>query len=267
MLAEFVASLNQLTKEATGARNKVHFEKMEGLGKNQVMKVSANGECEVLMLDPSPRLHHLESVAEIGPFVKYCIETLQSKPTVWMSPSNVQIILTDGPESTLESRAMIELSRTKQFGLLQDWEDDEPARFTHPRFLKMLRRTFATNILNLRDLLEKLKKIHMQDGRSLTSEATRTRASVGTEIIKELKLTSDEIPEEVPGMSVVAYDDAALPLKMQIRVALDIEEDGSFALIPLAGECKGIVDTTMVALRELIAKEVPETVPVIYGTP
>lgn len=266
MLKEFVDSIGELAKRSASAKTKVDFQRLDGQAPHKIMKITADGTTEELTLDPAPRKHTLESVAEIGPFVRYALDRLHARPSVWMSPGKVTIILQDDPDSMRLDTAVVGLRHTKQFETLVKWEE-APERFTHVQFLRMLRRKFSTNILNLKDLLAILKRVTQEDGKTITSDAGRSRASIGASIVKELKLDTGEIPETVPSMTVIPYDDAAFGLPVNITCMLDIDEEGHFAVVPLAGQCKGIVDVTMIALRELIEKEIPPEVPVIYGTP
>lgn len=269
MLEEAINVIRELSQEAVSASNRVAFSRVPGQAPNRIMKITADGKAEEVVLDPAlpkPRSHNLESVGEIGPFIAYALDTLKAKPSIWMSPGYVRVILNDTLDSLREETAQVLLKHTKQFALLQKWEDNREA-FSHVKFLRMLRRTFSTNIENLPALLKLLSRITQEDGKSLTSEAGRSRASIGTSIVKELKLSTDELPELIPDMTVVPYDDAAFGVKCRIECMLDLDEEATFAVMPLSGQCKKIIDDTMISLRDLIVKAVPQTVPVIYGTP
>lgn len=269
MLEEAIKAIEELAQAAVSAKQRVSFERVAGQAPNRIMQVNSNGEAKEIVLDPplpKPRCHNLESVGEIGPFITYALETLNAKPSIWMSPDFVRVILNDTLDSLREETAQVLLKHTKQFALLQKWEDNREA-FSHVKFLRMLRRTFSTNIENLPALLKLLSRITQEDGKSLTSEAGRSRASIGTSIVKELKLSAEELPELIPDMTVIPYDDAAFGVKCRIECMLDLDEEATFAIMPLAGQCKKIIDDTMISLRDLIVKAVPPTVPVIYGTP
>lgn len=269
MISEAISAIEQLAKDAVSAKMRVNFERVPGQAPNRIMKITADGKAEELELVPplpKPRSHNLESVGEIGQFIAYAIETLKAKPSIWMSPGSVLIILNDTPESLRDETAQVLLKPTKQFELLQKWEETrEP--FSHVKFLRMLRRTFSTNIVNLPDLLKILSRVTTEDGKTITSDAGRSRASIGASVVKELKLSTGEIPETIPDMTVIPYDDAAFGLKHKITCMLDIDEEGTFAVMPLAGQCKLIIDDSMITLRDLITKAIPPTVPVIYGRP
>ena len=255
MIREAIAAIEQLAKNSVAAKHRVNFERVPGQAPNRIMMVTVDGNAKELELVPplpKPRSHNLESVGEIGQFIAYAIETLKAKPSIWMSPGSVLIILNDTPESLRDETAQVLLKPTKQFELLQNWEETrEP--FSHVKFL--------------RDLLKILSRVTTEDGKTITSEAGRSRASIGASVVKELKLSTGEIPETIPDMTVIPYDDAAFGLKHKITCMLDIDEEGTFAVMPLAGQCKLIVDDSMITLRDLITKAIPPTVPVIYGRP
>lgn len=266
MLADFVKVLQGIVTQGVSAEKKVCLIDVPGGPDWRKMLIKSDGSFESWDLPLAPREHTLLSVAEIVTFIELLKNQRDCKPTVWVSHGRVAIIHDDSEGSRREDHTTIELTYSPHFALLSEWSR-KPLQYMHKGFLQMLRRNFKDAIPNLDNLLTILRKATFQEGKSMVSDASRTRSSIGAECTRELKLESAELPDVIL-VNVSAFDDPAIQFGGVVRCLLEVDDESKlWSLVPITGECERVLDDTLAKLIGELRDHVPEDVPVVYGTP
>ena len=268
MLKEALETLTTLARDGISADESATFTTLKNMPANQIVKVTRDGTHEILIISPPDRKHTLRTVADLKEFVTYAEERFVSsgEPSVWLDDKSVTVVMLDSASDWRSDIGTIALNLTPQFALLKKWEAN-PEEFEHRDFLRMLRRYFSDSIPNLAALLKTLRTLKFDNGVAIVSTADTKRQSIGKEISGAVTGgDASELPEVLPIVCEV-YDDKAIGMKVQINSMLDITSTGQFRLIPLAGTIKQAIDVTLADIKSNFAAEMPEGVPVFFGSP
>lgn len=268
MIAEGLQKLIDVSRESLDASKAAHFPKIDKLPTNQIVKILRDGSHEFLELDPPERKHLLRSVDQIPAFVTYASERLKGSPSVWLNGDGVTVVVTDQRDQWRMDTGRVNLKFSPQFAILNQWEHN-PLDHEHKDFLKMLQRYFGQNeaISNLPALLKTLRKLQFNNGVAIVSAADNKKQSVGREIASSVSSgDATELPEMLT-VAVKVFDDNAIEQQVAIPAMLDITSTGQFRLIPLAGTIKQAIDVTLAAVHDMFMSNLPDGVPVFFGTP
>lgn len=266
MLKELFESVTKLSQEAVAAKNAVAIVPIPGMPPNKVALTGASGEIETMDVAPPARNHALRSVSEIQPFVSYAINRLNRKPSIWITGSDIEILINDEQGQWITDRATMSLDYSPQFRLLDAWET-VPESFDHRDFLRTLRRYFSESISNLPALLKTLRTLQFENGMAIVSTQDTKKQSLGKEITGAVKGgDASELPETLK-IACKVFTDQNIQAMVSIECLLDITPSSEFRLIPLAGSCLKAVDLTLNTIRSQFTSEVPADVPVFFGAP
>lgn len=266
MLKEALETLTTLARDSISADKAASFTTLKNMPANQMVKVTRDGKHEVIEIDPPDRKHTLRTVADLKEFVSYSDRRFGVDQSVWLDEKAVTVVMMDEADKWRSDIGTIALNLTPQFKLLKAWEES-PQEFEHRDFLRMLRRYFSESIPNLAALLKTLRTLKFDNGVAIVSTADTKRQSIGKEISGAV--TGDDASELPEVLLIVCevYDDKAIGMKVQINAMLDITSTGKFRLIPLAGTIKQAIDVTLADIKSNFAAEMPEGVPVLFGSP
>jgi hypothetical protein len=253
-LVDSIAKLAQSTQNADKA---VAIKEIPGDPDQNKIIVLPNGTYEYLEIETQPRNPVLRSVDQIGEYIRHAVDKWGADPVVYFNSKQVIGVL---DESTLRpsrnGRVAVTLTESPQLLRLRRYsENRNDAWLAHKAFMQMLRIDLEDCISpeSLEYLLKALSSLDFMDASRTTSNVSRNRESLGSEIKAEIKAAGDmQIPEEV-SLEVRLFTDPALLSRRQIVCKLETDPSNSrLALIPIANEIENAMDNEMASLGDML---------------
>ncbi|HEY0983532.1 hypothetical protein, partial [Schlesneria sp.] len=290
-VVQSIATLAASSRDANGA---IAFKAIPGDPDERQLIVSADGTYQEFPSATKPRNTTLRSVDQVGVYVRHSIDKWGADPVVYYNPTHVIAVLDEsGLRPSRNGRVTVALNESPQLKRLRRYDENRnDAWVSHKAFVQMLRIDLADCITPdaLEYLLKALSTLDFMDASRTTSNVSRNRESLGSEVKAEIRANGDmEIPEQVT-LEVRMFTDPALMARRVIVCKLETDpSNGRLALIPIADEINNAMDTEMAALGDMLRANVnsrpkaltnkatetnatepaesPAYVPVFYGTP
>jgi hypothetical protein len=219
----------------------------------------ANGKIERMVAESEPRNDEAQSLI---PIVDFAIEN-KATAEIWYSRNMVSVTL---DRRTRRDCVNFKPILSAQIIALQHLEKNKP-HIRQPDLIKELRVTF-NGCLNS-NLIDILKRVKFTNGSTIEMETTKTKASIGKQIMADVTGTAD-IPDDFKLVVPVFSNAFFAPLRQSVTVALEPDPaNGTFQVIPYPQE----VEKAIAAGEEYIRLQIGgmlkdagvENVPVYNG--
>ena len=137
---------------------------------------------------------------------------------------------------------------------------------THRDFIRLLRIDLARTIED-GSLLNRIRKVKIENGEMLSSEVRKSKESLGRQITAEISGES-EIPDEVV-LLVPVYSTAGEKARYPIACSVEADPTRSepFRLMPLPDEIERVEQLATDFIAERLKEHLPELVPCYFGSP
>lgn len=224
---------------------------------------SAN-ELQRMEATPKPADHKPTNFASIVDIANDAPK--EESTSLWCSLAGVVAILSDDRRQ----RAELKLTKSPQFDKLCEWKAtgiggaclDHVSAFTHFRTL------FRESLPAHGTIRDDVRKVDFQKAQQAAGEVSRTGVSMSKKLVAEAS-GADKLPE-VLTFEVPVFAEAIAPVKVQIRVAFDLEPTlEKFRFIVLPNEIEAAIATAEEwCERQVIALlDGNDTISVYRGTP
>jgi hypothetical protein len=222
-----------------------------------------DGQVINLAIEPSPRDHGVNSLEDIVALAKRFHDESDNSPVVWYDSGGVVLVIDDDEHRLDQATLQLEVSdvfkTVKALRELKKWH-------THRDFIRLLRIDLARTIED-GSLLNRIRKVKIENGEMTSSEVRKSKESLGRQITAEISGES-EIPDEVV-LLVPVYSTAGE--RARYPIACSVEADPTktepFRLMPLPDEIERVGQLATDSIAERLREQLPESVPCYAGTP
>lgn len=223
--------------------------------------VLPGGETKEIKADPQPRDHY---VADIESLVKAATSTAKISESgdvvCWADRNSAVVVIDDNGERS--NKITLPMTLSPQMKELQAIESSGKP-FTQRELISTLRIKFANCSLPS-ELVPNLRKVNFTLNAEGTSDVTRTKVSVGKNQQAQFH-GFDSLPEWLVFQLPVFH--GVFRVSASINVALDPDpETQTFKLVPQLGDIERAIQSAETALVLALAQQMPDTVPVYFGT-
>lgn len=262
--SEALQLLIDTSQQASGAAQKVAVIALPNEPKGYYGIVDADGKFTKVRAEVGPRNHKLLRIDQVPAFTADMEKRLEGAPSVWYSPQGVVVLIDDGLDSDLLSRANLTFKHTEQFEELILCQ--KSPRWMDPKTFATWIRTKVRNVMRgADDLLTMVSQIKASTGASQSYAGTKSRESIGAEVDSEMESMLGELPDLVL-FDVRVYDDPSIVRTVLVTCALECNpRTFEMRLEPQAGQLQAAIDSEMENIGELFGKELK--CPLYYGTP
>lgn len=225
--------------------------------------LAVGGQVDQYDLPPPPRAHKAGTLDEVVALANRFAEA-GSHPVVWYDEAKVVLVLDDDGHRV--EHITLALERSDVFAVLlvlrhqKPWYDQRAA-------IRLVRIDLA-GTMSPAVLLDRLRKVKIENGQAVTSEARHARESLGRSINAAVSGEA-ELPEgvvlDVPVYKTPGEADARYPLSCSIEIdPLRLE---FFRLLPYPDEMERVGALAVAAIGERLREELSDGVPCYQGQP
>lgn len=222
------------------------------------------GESAEYDLPEPPRDHRPGTLEDLISLANRFAEDVDEacRPVAWYGPEAVVLVLDDDGHRV--ERATLTLHHSDAFMRLVALRAGGPW-FEPKPFVRLLRVDLA-GTLDPGVLLERVRRVKFDNGQVTTSETTRTRESLGREIVSNV-VAAGEIPEEVT-LSVPVYRTPGEAERYPFRCAVEVDPAmGRLQLLPLPDEVERVTALAVASIGARLRAGLAASVPCYMGSP
>jgi hypothetical protein len=226
--------------------------------------LDAAGEMQKLYADPEPALHRPTDFASVVELANDA--DAEQNQSLWVSLSGITAILSDDRRE----RAHLKLTLSQQFKTLSGWNDTGigGACLDHIQAYTFFRTVFRDSLAAHSGIRDDVRKVDFAKAQQAAGEVSRTGVSMSRKLVAEAS-GADKLPE-VLTFDVPVFAEAIAPVRVQVRVAFDLEPQlEKFRFIVLPCEIEAAIEKAESWLETQIHQQLEGTegINVYRGTP
>jgi hypothetical protein len=230
-------------------------------GRREIFHIAGQPEALVVETEPAPRQHLVGTLNEIISLANRFAEAGQ-EPVVWYDGDQVVLIIED--DKLRLDNVRFPLVHSDIFRRVVALRD-RPLWLDQRDFIRLLRIDLA-GTLNPAVLLDRVKKLKIDSGQTITSTVNRQKESMGREVTASVTSEGD-IPEVVALNSRIykAHEEVdSFPVSCSVEI--DPMSTTPFRLMPLPDEIERVVYNALESIQMRLDKGLKD-VPCYYGKP
>lgn len=256
MLAEAIAALVDLAGKAAAPQ------KVEQPDPRKLV-YSTGGGVQVVDLPPPPRNHKPGTLAEVIALANRFAEE-GAKPVVWYDRDQVVLVIDDDAHRLERARLALECSdvfaRLIDLRQTKPWLDQKAA-------LRLVRIELAGTLPPVA-LLDRLRRVKIENGQAVTSQVRHGQESMGRQINAAVS-GEGELPEAVTLDAPVSKTPGEADFRYPLACSVEIQPDRLefFRLLPLPDELERVAALALASIGERLREGLDEAIPCYQGQP